>query len=469
MKFAEKIIWACLLTLVIVFSLGETFILSQNHRHLLENTIQQNILSYELEIYNLQNHLLQSIYSTSLDNDYQEKVVNQVTYYLEQLHYLSQKQTSYALSQNNNILFSNMNNEYHSFISIKNNQKYYLQRYHHKNLMFITTDIHLGEKQYYLTACYDISYCYEERDRQFQSFFITSLFMFVLAFFILRFVAQYMTKSIYKLNKVSQRIAEGEYDVRTHIQSEDEIGELSQNFDKMAEINELTIQQLKESVIQKEEFMGSFSHEIKTPMTAIFGFADLLRTCDCDEETRQKAAQYIYTEAKRLESLSYALMELLSMGDNQAELKSISLQHVFSQLKEYYRGKTNEYIIIFDSIDIHVISHLDLLFILLRNLIDNAVKASEKGQTIQVKAELQYSKLRISVIDEGIGMSQEDAKKATEAFYMADKSRARSQGGAGLGLAIVKRICHLHQTQLLIESELNKGTTISFELEVSNE
>ncbi len=466
MKFAEKIIWACLLTLVIVFSIGETYILLQNHHQLLQNTIQQNLLSYELESYHLQTNLSQNIYS--IRND-QQKIINQATYYLEQFYQLSQKQSSYALNDKNKILFSNMNHEYHSFISIKNNQKYYFQTYHDKHLMFMTKDVRLGEDIYYLTACYDISYCYKERNRQVQSFLLTSFCMFILAFIILKFVAYYMTQSIHKLNKVSQRIAQGEYDVRTHISSQDEIGELSQNFDKMAEINELTIQKLKESVVQKEEFMGSFSHEIKTPMTAILGFADLLRTCDCDEKTRQKAAQYIYTEAKRLESLSYALMELLSMGDYQAKLQFISLQNVFSQLKEYYHGKTKDNKVIFDTREINVLSHQDLLFILLRNLIDNAMKASQKNQDIQVKTKLNHSKIMIYVIDQGIGMTLEDTQKVTEAFYMADKSRARSQGGAGLGLAIVKRICDLHQTELCIESELNKGTIISFELEASYE
>ena len=68
-------------------------------------------------------------------------------------------------------------------------------------------------------------------------------------------------------------------------------------------------------------------------MTAILGFADLLRTCDCDEQTRQKAAQYIYTEGKRLENLSYTLMDLLALGNNQIELKSVSMKVIVKQLK----------------------------------------------------------------------------------------------------------------------------------------
>ena len=98
MKFAEKIIWACLLTLVIVFSIGETYILLQNHHQLLQNTIQQNLLSYELESYHLQTNLSQNIYS--IRND-QQKIINQATYYLEQFYQLSQKQSSYALNDKN--------------------------------------------------------------------------------------------------------------------------------------------------------------------------------------------------------------------------------------------------------------------------------------------------------------------------------------------------------------------------------
>lgn len=471
MKFAEKMIWSCLLTLVIVFSIGASIMLIQNHQHLLKTIIQQNLSSFDMNKYNLETRLEQDLHTSSTDfGTNQKKILNQAIYYLEQFHNMSlQQNVSYALSQNQNIIFSNINSEYHSLMTDQEQSTYFLKKNQNRYLMFIKNEIQIGNETYDLTVNYDMSYCYEERDRQIQSFTFISLFIFILAFIILKFVSHYMTKSIQKLNLASQRISQGQYSERTQIQSQDEIGELSRSFDRMAEINEQTIYQLQENVEQREQFMGSFSHEIKTPMTAILGFADLLRTCDCDKETSQKAAQYIYTEAKRLENLSYALMDLLSLSDHQIKLQPIQLQKVFHQLDLYYQGKMSSYVLSFDQTSLIVMSQQDLLFVLLRNLIDNAMKASQEGQCIDVQVRFKDSKVIISVRDRGIGMSEENAKKATEAFYMADKSRSRSQGGAGLGLAIVKRICDLHQTQLLIDSKLNEGTVVSFQLEVYDE
>lgn len=469
MKFAEKIIWSCLLTLAIVFSIGATFMLIQNHQYLLDTTIQQNLSNHDIEVYSLETRLLQDSlsYLTEFGED-ENQMMNKAIYYIEQFcNVSSRQQKGYALSnQNDEIFYSNIDNEYISMISIEHNQTYFLKHLHQQDLMFVTTPITAGKNVYYLTTCYDLTYCYNERNRQIQSFIVISLFIFVLAFIILRFISSYLTQSIYKLNEVSQRIASGDYSERTQIESLDEIGELSRSFDEMAEKNEQTIHQLQDSIVQREEFMSSFSHEVKTPMTAILGFADMLRTCECDEETKQMAAQYIYNEGKRLEKLSYTLMDLLSIGEKTIKLQSVELESIVQQLKSYYDGKNSDYCLVFETLDISVKSQQELLFTLLRNLIDNAMKASQSGQNIWVRTKRVDNKVEIAVIDEGIGMSADDIKKATEPFYMADKSRSRSQGGSGLGLSIVKRICEVHQTELFIESTLQQGTTVSFLLEV---
>lgn len=237
----------------------------------------------------------------------------------------------------------------------------------------------------------------------------------------------------------------------------------------MAQMNEQRIKQLQDNVLQKEEFMGSFSHEIKTPMTAILGFADLLRTCDCDEETRQKAAQYIYHEGKRLENLSYTLLDLLSFNNQTIQLECIQVKDVIKQIHNYYLGQKKLERLVIEYEDICVLSQAELLFVLLRNLIDNALKASQDNQNVKLIIQQHQQTVQFSVCDQGIGMSQEAIEKATEPFYMADKSRSRSMGGAGLGLTIVKRILELYQCSLHIESQMNQGTTMSFDLEVAYE
>ena len=294
---------------------------------------------------------------------------------------------------------------------------------------------------------------------------IIGTFVLILSYFILKSLAKYLTSSILKLNSVSQRIAAGNYSERTCINSHDEIGELSNSFDEMAEMNEQKILELQDNVQQREEFMGSFSHEIKTPMTAILGFADMIRTYDCDDESKQKAAQYIYTEGKRLEKLSYALMELLSIDKHQIEFEPISVTAIMKQLEIYYQAKQINNIH-FDYEECFINSQEELLFTLLRNLVDNALKASAQDDEILIQGYQYKNRYVFKVHDHGIGMNEEDVQKATEPFYMADKSRSRQQGGAGLGLALVKRICEVHGTQFHMTSKVNEGTTVEFDIEV---
>lgn len=471
MKFSEKIIWACLLTIVVVFSIGSTVMISQNHSHLLKTTQQQNISSHEIEIYSLESKLLQDSLKNITNYGYDlESMKKRAIYYIQQFEYsLNHPQVAYALrDENETILFSSLNQESLSNYSIHELDNYFMTKENGKHVMVLTSPIDCGNIKLYLTASYNISSCFRERTRQVELFFIIGACILLGSFIILRFLSRYLTQSIERLNIVSQHIANGNYHERTQIESDDEIGELSKSFDEMARVNEQRILELQQSLEQREEFMGSFSHEIKTPMTSILGYADMLRTYNCDDETRQVAAQYIYSEGKRLENLSYALMDLLSIGEREIKLVPTTVTTIIEQLKIYYQGKSVPCLLNFKCEDAKVISQEDLLFTVLRNLIDNAIKASSQNQQVIIKGEKIQGTYQFSIIDQGIGMSQEDIEKATEPFYMADKSRSRSQGGAGLGMSIVKRICDFHQTKLMIASHLQQGTVVSFELEVAN-
>lgn len=462
MKFAEKIIWVCLITIGIVFSFGSTIMIARNYDYLLSTTIEQNISSHEMSIYTLESKFYQDYYrERRKDKGIQE----QVAYYLNQFE-ASIQRVHYAISNSNDkIISSHIPQNLQDYITKDNDQNYSIVN-GDMPYMIMTSKVIIGSDEYYLTGCYDVSSVFNERNRQVFTFVFIDIVVIGISFIILKFLSQYLTQSIDKLNKASQRIASGHYGERTHIHTQDEIGELSQSFDEMAYMNEKRIEELKINLEQREEFMGSFSHEIKTPMTAILGFADMLYTMDCDEKTRRKAARYIYMEGKRLESLSYTLMELLSLSDKTIELEIISFDEIIHQLKEYYQ---NEPHILFNTHSCLVYSHQDLLFTMMRNLIDNARKASQNNQDVIIKTILENHNLIVKIQDYGIGMSEEDIQKITEPFYMVDKSRSREQGGAGLGLSIVKRICDVHHTTLDIQSKLHEGTTMSFVLEVEHD
>ena len=191
----------------------------------------------------------------------------------------------------------------------------------------------------------------------------------------------------------------------------------------------------------------------------------MLRTYDCDEATRQIAASYIFREGNRLNALSHTMMDLFALNQQTPKLTAILVEQVMMTLKQYYENSTNHANLTFCYDAGIVLSNEELLFTLLRNLIDNAVQVSEATEVL-IKGIHLDNTYQFMVVDHGIGMSLENIEKATLPFYMADKSRSRSKGGAGLGLSIVKKICDIHQTPLTIQSKENEGTTISFTLEV---
>lgn len=470
MKLAEKIIWTCLITIVFVYSIASTVMISQNHTNLLKTIQQQNISAHEIEVYSLESKLLQDLVRVQDDN-YYDTLVRRITYYVKQFEYsLNHPDVLYALrNEEGKILYTSMKQETVLKYSLKQLDNFILSKDANKNVMVLTSPIEAGNYRFYLTASYNITSCFEERNRQLELFYLTGIVIIAISVFILKFLSRYLTRSIDTLNHVSQHIAAGNYSERTNINSDDEIGELSKSFDEMAQFNEQKILELQESLQQREEFMGSFSHEIKTPMTSILGYADMLRTYDCDQSTRQIAAQYIYNEGMRLENLSYTLMELLSLTDDKVELMPISTKKLISQLENYYQANQQIDQLKFECAEVIVLGQEDLLFTLIRNLIDNALKASKPKQQVLIKGQLINDKYCFEIIDQGVGISEADIEKIVEPFYMVDKSRSRKQGGAGLGLSIVKRICEFHHTSLKIDSKWLQGTTMSFKLEVFND
>ncbi|MCD8128858.1 MAG: HAMP domain-containing histidine kinase [Oscillospiraceae bacterium] len=213
---------------------------------------------------------------------------------------------------------------------------------------------------------------------------------------------------------------------------------------------------------RREEFIASFAHELKTPLTAIIGYADMLRSKDMTPKSRFTAAGYIFSEGKRLEALSLKLMDIIVAGQQEFELKRFEVGYFIRSIAAVTVPSLSEDGITLDMrwepgvIEVEP----DLFKTLLINLVDNARKASRRNSAIELFGKVEDDGYAIYVRDHGRGMPQEKLSRITEPFYMIDKSRSRAQNGAGLGLALCQRIAELHATKLEYESEEGKGTTV---------
>ena len=196
------------------------------------------------------------------------------------------------------------------------------------------------------------------------------------------------------------------------------------------------------------------------------GYADLLRLKKCDEETSKMALNYIYSETKRLERLSFKLMNLMSLSEEKTKLST------FDVLDFLQKVVNTENSIITNKIELdvqkaNIKGDKELLEVVIRNLVENSDKAEPKDNKILIEGErIENNKYRISVIDKGLGIPKEQLNRVTEDFYMVDKSRSRKNNGSGIGLSLVKKILELHHSEIFIESEENIGTTAYFYLDV---
>lgn len=315
------------------------------------------------------------------------------------------------------------------------------------------------QSQFLVFQITDITYVTEYKEQLAIILGVLSLGVVLLTVSILWASVRHMLLPLQKLNDSAKKIAEGVYDDRVDIKGKDEIGELGKSFNQMAQAVETKTQHLEESERRKTLFMGNLTHELKTPMTAISGYAQTLLTTKLELEEQEEALLYIYEQCGRLERLSKKMMRLLEVdGEEALHYTNVSAKQLFEDAK-----KSCKILLEKKSMVLECVSHdemyrvdYDLMLDVLINLIDNGVKASEEGSRIRLIA----SEDSITVQDFGRGIPEEEKERILEPFYMIDKSRSRKCGGAGLGLSLAALIIKRHNMKMEIESEIGKGTSI---------
>ena len=339
------------------------------------------------------------------------------------------------------------------------NNHYYIQT---------ATMLNALDRIIYLETMRDITEVFAERTRGFKVYRQLTVIMLLFSSVMMFFISFWLTRPIRILTKATEKMASGDYSYRAEQISSDEMGLLTNDFNKMAGILEDTIHNLENEVRAREDFIAAFSHELKTPLTSIIGYADLLRSRKLDDEKRFVAANYIYSEGKRLENMSLRLLDIIVTKRFKLEKQSINTKLLFDYTRDLFSGINNVSLdISYDECRIDVEGNL--IKAVLLNLIDNACKASDNAGVVEVRGRLMEEGYLFSVKDYGIGIDEKEVKRITEAFYMVDKSRSRKMNGAGLGLSLCSEILKLHNSEIVIESKPGVGSTFSFLIPVKEE
>ncbi len=314
----------------------------------------------------------------------------------------------------------------------------------------------------YLETFHDISSIFTDRQDLF-SFYRKLIFCMLAANGLLVFLMTLWTLSpLKRLSNTTREIAKGKYGERVIIRAKDEIGLLAEDFNQMADCLETKIRDLEATTISQRDFIGSFAHEIKTPLTSIIGYADMLRSKKMAEENRILAADYIFNEGKRLETISLKLLDLLVVKNHNFQMKQVNMKELFNNIKGIMEPVLTGSNIIFriSAEDIQIRVEPDLMKTLILNLVDNARKAiSESGVISLTGKRISMDRFIVIVRDNGKGIPERELSRITEIFYMVDKSRTRGKG-VGIGLSLCQEIVELHDGEMKFESQVGTGTSV---------
>lgn len=323
--------------------------------------------------------------------------------------------------------------------------------------------IYEGEETLYLRYEKELTELNEVWDKLQTNYLVISLsFSFVLAISLFIILRRTM-KPITQLTKVVDDMAEGNWESKAPEAGKDEVATLGRHFNRMADKIQDNIQQIRQEADAKQEFVDNFAHELKSPLTSIYGFAEYVQKANIPEDEKIQCMSYIMDESKRLLQLSYTLLDMAKIRNEAIHIEEVKLCDVEEQIQKRMetlcaeRGVT---LVCNRSADTMFANEV-LLFSLLCNLIQNAVYACKSGDIVTWGVEEEGANIRIYVEDNGCGMTKEQVKRVKEPFYRVDKARSREAGRTGLGLAICSQIVEYHNARMDIQSEPDKGTIIT--------
>ena len=348
---------------------------------------------------------------------------------------------------------------------------YVVQKQGEKYLLIMKRELPYP-RGFWVMSVRDITSTWAEGREQAKNFFMVFLWVFGVSMGIAAAVTGRILKALEKLRVQAEQIREGDFSGKVMLTSRDELKDLSDSINSMAD-------QIRQQIEDLELLLGAMAHEMKTPLTNILGYADSLLHVRLSERQREQSLEAICRSAGQLNQMSGKLLQLIGLYENQEmENGPVDLEEVMWHIYQEKEGELSK-----RNIDFQIlrrdggkicgrVSPDDqekpamcvqgdqlLLISLFDNLVSNSLKAVEDGGRIQVIMDRERRQVRVQ--DNGRGIPPGDLPHVTKAFYMVDKSRSRRQQGSGLGLALAERIVKAHGGKMEIKSRPGEGTEVT--------
>ena len=293
--------------------------------------------------------------------------------------------------------------------------------------------------------------------------YITLAVIYLLSFSILLGIQFIVYRPLCKITEAAKQYASGNLDYEIPVNTEDEIGYLSASLNFMSS-------QLRDMEDYQKKFVANVSHDFRSPLTSIKGYAEAIADGTIPPEMQQKYFNIILFEVERLTKLTGNLLELNQFEQDGLvlELADFDINHAIKDSSAAFEQRCTEKKIslnlIFSDKELFVNADINKIQQVIQNLLDNAIKFSPNDTTIEIRTAKRNHKVFISVKDHGIGIAKESQKKIWTRFYKTDDSRGKDKTGTGLGLSITKEIIEAHNENINVISTEGVGTEFIFTL-----
>ncbi len=292
-------------------------------------------------------------------------------------------------------------------------------------------------------------------------FVLSTIGAVILELIILSFFTKKLTDPLRELKAAAARVADGSYDHKIPVESDDEIGDLVESFNQMQD-------SLANLDRMRNDFIANVSHELRTPMTSIGGFIDAILEGVVPPEKQEKYLGIVRNEITRMNTLVNDLLDVarLQSGHTKLDFEREDVNQIaadcVSKLEPIIRERGLNTVLDFQTKEAYAWVDVPSVTRVFINLIQNAVKFTNSGGTITVHTCLVRGGVQVTVEDTGQGISEEDQKMIFERFFKVDQSRGLDKKGTGLGLSLVKNIMKAHGGTIRVESELGVGSKFIF-------